>query len=161
MDIFAGCPMGDTFYLRGNPVMVTFFRYLIIMIFFGSAIGKIMGFDDTLLYFAGLTKISFPVLTILLWTLIILELLTSFLVWKNGIQVRIIFISVQLFLITFLLTNIAFLVLGVDNCACFGAGIQSHPFVGILKTIVLMMIVYFLREGKFYPVLFKSRKMRE
>jgi hypothetical protein len=119
-----------------------------------------MGFDDTLLYFAGLTKISFPVLTILLWTLIILELLTSFLVWKNGIQVRIIFILVQLFLITFLLTNISFLVLGVDNCACFGAGIQSYPFVSILKTIVLMMIVSFLREGKFYPVLFKSRKMR-
>ena len=138
-------------------MMINLFRYLIITIFLGSAIGKLVRFDDTLIYFVGLTKISFPLLTALLWILISLELLISILVLMNGLHSKTIYISTQFLLITFLLINILFFFTGVENCACFGAGIQSHPVLGILKTILLMMMVYYLRERKFFPVWFKFR----
>jgi len=139
-------------------MIITFSKYVFIAIFLGSAIGKMVGFDDTLIYFAGLTKISFPIITFSLWILIIIELIISVLVLMYGLQLKTIYISIQFLLVTFLFTNILFLILGVENCGCFGADIQSHPGFGILKTIFLIIIVYYLREKRFFPVWIKIRK---
>jgi hypothetical protein len=42
------------------------------------------------------------------------------------------------FFIVMLVTNILFHVYGVENCACFGAGIRLSPAISILKCILLL-----------------------
>jgi hypothetical protein len=139
-------------------MMTYFLKYLLIMIFLGSAISKIVGFYNTLIYFAGISNISFPFLTSFILIIIILELLIPVLIWINNLKSKIIYISIQFLLVIFLITNILLFFMGVENCGCFGAGIQSHPSLGIPKTFFLIMIVYYLREGKLFPIRLNSRK---
>lgn len=121
-------------------------KYLFIAIFLVSGISKYLSFEDTLIYFASLTMISFPLLSFLLWILIISELLIPALVWMNGFQSKTVFWLILILLVSFLITNIVFLFLGLENCGCFGIGIQSHPVLGIAKTVILIMIWGFLRR---------------
>lgn len=137
---------------------VIFFKYIFIVIFLVSAVSKLMSFDETRIYFVAITKISYPAITSLLWILVFAELLFSVLVWMNGLQLRSIYVLVQFLLGTFLFTNILFFFMGVENCACFGTAIQSHPAIGTIKTIFLMTIVYYLREGRLLPRGFKIQK---
>jgi len=80
-------------------------------------------------------------------------------VWMDGLRSKTIYISIQFLLVTFLIINILFFLVGVENCGCFGVGVQSHPTVGILKTIFLLMIVNYLRKRKFFPVWLKAGKI--
>jgi len=138
---------------------VYFNKFLFAVIFLGSAIGKIVEFDHSLIHFAGMTRISFPLLTSFLRILILIELIIPLLVWMNGFRSKIIYISIQSLLVIFLILNILFFFIGVENCGCFGVSVQSHPKVGILKIIFLLMIVNYLRKGRFFPVWLKVRKI--
>jgi len=138
--------MGCTFFPGEDPVIYFLLKYLFIAIFLVSGLSKYLSFEDTLIYFASLTMISFPLLSFLLWILILSELLISALVWINGFQSKTVFRLILILLVSFLITNIVFLFLGVENCGCFGVGIQSHPVLGIAKTVILIMIWGFLRR---------------
>ena len=122
-------------------------KYIFISIFLVSGIGKFLSFNETLVYFAGITKISIPQLTVLLWILIMSELFISALVWLNGFRSKIFFYLIFILLVSFFIINGVFLLLGVNNCGCFGAGFQSHPVIGIIKTVVLLVILFVLREN--------------
>jgi len=140
--------MGGTFFPGEDPVIYFMLKYLFIAIFLVSGLSKYLSFEDTLIYFASLTMISFPLLSFLLWILILSELLIPALVWINGFQSRTVFRLILILLVSFLITNIVFLFLGLENCGCFGVGIQSHPVLGIAKTVILIMIWVFLRGNK-------------
>jgi hypothetical protein len=135
-------------------------KYIFITIFIGSAISKIVGFDDTLIYFVGLTNLPFQLLASLLWILIILEILIPVLVLMNGLRFKTLYLSIQLLLITFLIINILFFFVGAETCACFGANIKSYPSLGILKALFLIMIVYYMQDGKLFSSRFRIRKNR-
>jgi hypothetical protein len=151
--------MGSTLFIGENSVIYNMLKYLFITMFLVSGVTKILSFNDTLIYFAGITKISLPNLTLLLWILIIVELFIPVLVWMNGLQVKMIFLSILTLLVTFLITNLLFIIQGVENCGCFGAGIQSYPVVGIIKTGILILIVYFLRGSIVSLIWFNIRKI--
>ena len=126
--------------------MISFImKTVFLAVFLLSAIGKIYHYNDTLVYFALITKISLPVLARLLWILILLEVVIPILIWVNGSHSSFIFKSTFFLLITFLITNILFLVYDVENCGCFGTGIESSPISGIIKTILLILILSYLR----------------
>jgi len=160
MDFFIGYTMGTSFFSGEFPVIAAFYKYLFIMIFLGSAIGKIVTFNGTLAYFAPLTSLSIPELASLLWILIILEFLIPVMVLMNGLKSKTIFLLIQLLLVTFFITNILFFFLGAETCACFGESIQTHPTLGILKTLFLIMIVNYIRKGKYFPIQHRIRKTR-
>jgi hypothetical protein len=129
--------------------MITFLmKTVFIAIFFISAFSKIYDFNLTLIYFADITKLSIPVLSKLLWMLIFLELVIPILVLMNGGHSGLIFSSIMSLLIIFLITNVLFLFHNVDNCGCFGTGIQSTPTSGIIKIILLMIILCYLRNAR-------------
>ena len=140
--------MGRTFFPGEDPVIYFLIKYLFMAIFLVSGISKYLSFEDTLIYFASLTMISFPLLSFLLWILILSELLIPALVWMNGFQSRTVFLLILILLVSFLITNIVFLFLGLENCGCFGVEIQSHPVLGIAKTVILIMIWGSLRGNK-------------
>ena len=146
MDIYAKYSVGITFF-PGEIFMISLIMKLVFLaIFLVSAIGKIISFDDTLIHMAGITKISLPVLYRFLWLIIILELIIPVLVLMNGAQSRIIFGAILFLLISFLIVNVLFSINGVENCGCFGTGIQSNPKSGILKTIILIVMLVFLQK---------------
>lgn len=140
--------MGCTFFPGEDPVIYFLLKYLFITIFLVSGLSKYLSFEDTLIYFATLTMISLPLLSFLLWILILSELLIPALVWMNGFQSKTVFRLILILLISFLITNIVFLFLGLENCGCFGVRIQSHPVLGIAKTVILIIIWSFLRGNK-------------
>ncbi len=140
--------MGCTFFPGEDLVIYIILKYLFIAIFLVSGLSKYLSFEDTLIYFASLIKISFPLLSLLLWILILSELLIPVLVWINGFQSKTIFRLILILLVSFLITNIVFLFLGLENCGCFGVEIQSHPVLGIAKTVILIMIWGSLRGNK-------------
>lgn len=121
-------------------------KLVFLAIFLVSAIGKIISFNDTLIHMAEITRISLPVLYRFLWLIILLELIIPILVLMNGAQSRIIFGAILFLLVSFLIVNVLFSINGVENCGCFGTGIQSSPPTGILKTILLIVILGFLRK---------------
>ena len=127
------------------PMISYFMKTVFLAIFLLSAFGKIYHYNDTLVYFAGITKISVPVVSRLLWILILLEVVIPVLIWVNGSHSFFIFGSTLFLLITFLIMNILFFVYDVENCGCFGTGIESSPISGIIKTILLIMILSYLR----------------
>jgi len=129
--------------------MITFLmKTVFVAIFFISAFSKIYDFNLTLIYFVGITQLPVPVLSKLLWMLILLELIVPLLVWFNGAHSGLIFGSIFALLFIFLITNVLFLVHNVDNCGCFGTGIQSTPISGIIKIILLIIILSYLRSGR-------------
>lgn len=121
-------------------------KLLFVMIFLVSAISKILDFNNTLIYFSGVLKISLPVMYAGLWFLIMIELLVPVVVWMEKFKKPINFVSLQLLLLTFLIINIHFMVKGLDNCSCFGASIKSYPVFSMLKIIILMIILKFLKD---------------
>jgi len=153
--------MGHTFFTGENPVIHYMLKYLLMIIFLVSGISKILNFTETLIYFAGITNISYTALTLFLILLIIVELSVSFFVWMDGFQSNTAYIFIQTLLLIFLITNFLFSIQGVENCGCFGAGIQSNPAVGILKTGVMILIVVYLRKGKIFSSHYKIRKIKE
>lgn len=137
--------MGGVFFHGKIPMISFFMKTVFLVIFLLSAFGKIYHYNDTLVYFAGITKISLPVLSPLLWILILLEVVIPVLIWINGSHSNFIFGSALFLLITFLIMNILFLVYNVESCGCFGTGIVSSPISGIIKTILLIVILSYLR----------------
>ena len=83
----------------------------LIAIFLSSAISKIADFDETLLHFAGMSRISFPLIMSFLLILIFLELIILVLVLMNSLLLKAIYMSIQFLSVTFLMTNILFLLL--------------------------------------------------
>jgi hypothetical protein len=122
------------------------------MIFLVSAVSKMLSFNETLIHFAGILKVSHPILSIFLSILIIIELVVSVIVWIEGYNSKIVSGSIQFLLFTFLITNILFFVHGLENCGCFGTSIKSYPITGIIKTIVLLIILGYLRKNKLIPI---------
>jgi len=141
-------------------MMIYFSNYLLVVTFLSSAFGKIAGFDDTLFYFVRIMKISFALLSSLLVILIIIEFLIPVLVCTNNLQSMVIYILIQILLIAFLITKILFFIQGIDNCGCFGSSFKSHPIIGVIKTVVLIMIGYYLHSGNTLPKRFKNRKIK-
>ncbi len=129
-------------------MIIFLMKTVFVAIFFISAFSKMYDFDLTLIYFADITKLPIPVLSKLLWMLIFLELIIPLLVWFNGAHSGLIFGSILTLLFIFLMTNVLFLLENVDNCGCFGTRIQSTPTSGIIKIILLILILSYLRNGR-------------
>jgi hypothetical protein len=123
-------------------------KLLFVLIFLVSAVSKMLSFNDTLVYFAGSLKISLPILSILLSILIIFELVIPVIVWIKGYHSKMVFGSILFLLFTFLIANSLFFVQGLENCGCYGTSIKSSPIVGIIKTVILMIILTYLRKNR-------------
>ena len=130
-----------------NPVISTILKYLCSLIFLVSAIGKVISFEETHSYFAGILKISPTSLTLLLMVLVIGELFISLIILRDGLRAKGMFILVQTILILFLISNILFAMQDIENCGCFGVLVKNSPSVGILKTVFLLFVVNYLRRG--------------
>lgn len=152
--------MGGAFFSGEIPVMFIILKFVFVMMFLVSAVSKILSFNQTLVYLAGIIMISLPILTILLWILITIELVVSAVVWIEGYQSKMIFGSIQFLLFAFLITNILFFLYGIENCGCFGADTQSYPIVGVLKTMLLMIILSYLRTNSVNPIDVSSSGIR-
>lgn len=133
--------------------MISFvLKFIVVTIFLLSGVSKILSFNGTLIYLVGIFRVSPQILTILLWILIVIELVVPVIILMDGYQSIFVFRSIQFLLITFLITNILFLVYGLENCGCFGTRIQSYPINGIVKTVILLIILSYLRKIKLVPL---------
>jgi hypothetical protein len=144
--------MGYTFFSGEIPVIYSVLKYLFVMVFLVSAVGKGFNFNNTVNYYMGITNLSSTFLIILLGLLILIEMAISVFVWIEDVESKPLFISIMILLGLFLTTNIFFLFRGTDNCGCFGAGIQSHPTIGIIKTTSLILIWIYLRKKSTPPI---------
>ena len=115
-----------------------------------SIMGKLYYFRDTVQYFTYLSGLKHPIVLTFLTFLVLFELLIVFVFIFQYEKHPFFYYMILCFFIVMLVINIFFHMDGVDNCACFGAGIRLSPAISILKCILLLggMLVIRLDDNK-------------
>ncbi len=117
------------------------FQHLIAFTFLISAILKLIDFEATSLMLQNIFYVDIVLTKTILFLLIIIELsISAFLVFnifRMSTKYALFFLSVM-----FIGFNLVLAYKGIDNCGCFGAFIKQAPFVGIIKNIAIIGMIY-------------------
>lgn len=124
-------------------------EYLLSAIFMMAAITKLFSLRDTAEVYSLMFNISFAVSLILVAILIILEVSFSLLIPTAHLSNNILFIMISLFVLLFVGANVFMILLGADNCGCFGTIIQESPSLSLIKNILVILAIYSSRKIKF------------
>ena len=130
-------------------------KYFIVIIFLLSAFLKMLDYRATVELFVNLLGISYTFTKIFLAVLILLELTIAYLIIADYLKIKTIYILILGVITLFLLANIYFELKGFGNCGCFGAAIGSTPALSILKNILLISAVIYLKHS------FATLRLRE
>ena len=124
-------------------------KYFLGGVFLLSALAKLIDYSSTVDLFIGLLNLGNTVTKIFLAILILLELIFSYLIIADYLQIKKVYFLILGVVTAFLLVNIFFAINGAVNCGCFGAGIISAPLLSIIKNILMIMSLVYLRKKHF------------
>ncbi len=120
-------------------------RHILGIIFLLSAILKLIDFNATAELFTNLLGLEITIAKLLLCTLILIEIVISYLLFANHIKNNLIIFFVSGMIVAFIIVNLFFFVKGNNNCGCFGNSVESSPLVSIVKNLLMLFGVYYLR----------------
>ncbi len=120
---------------------------IISSIFAFSASLKILSFEESVLLFEEQFKVNFLFLALMLISLICLEILCAVGLWQNNRLASKLSIALVIFFSTVVVLQ---LVLGVNNCGCFGTLIEISPSITLLKNMIILTLLTFIlrRTGR-------------
>ena len=127
-------------------IKFTFIKYLIGMVFLLSAFSKLIDFPETVVFFVNLSGMPFKWVSIGLVLMIILELSLAVAIVYSQYRIQLVYSATLVLLVTFSVFSALLIFLDVDTCGCFGTLIKSDPLLTILKNIVLIWLVHFLKR---------------
>jgi len=122
-------------------------KYFIVIIFLLSAFLKLFDFRSTVELFVNLLGMGYTIIRILLALLILLELTVAYLVTADYLQIKIVYFLIAGLVTAFIIVNIFLLLTGTKNCGCFGADIVSTPALSIVKNILLLSALIYVRRS--------------
>ncbi len=123
-------------------------RYTLGAIFLISALLKLVDYNSTAELFASILGLDDTLAKISLSMLIIAELIIAYLFIEGYINYKFIFLSVVSLITVFIVVNLFFLFEGYSNCGCFGKTVSSSPLLSIIKNIILLLGLYYLKRVK-------------
>jgi len=123
----------------------TILKYFLVAVFLLSAITKLLDYNATVELFENLLGLSIIHAKIILSVLILIELVIAYLIIADYLQIKIVYLLICGLITVFLFASILFAVKGYTNCGCFGADIISSPKLSIVKNILLLLTVLYLR----------------
>ncbi len=88
---------------------------------------------------------GYAITKLMLALLILLELTVAYLIIADYLQIKIVYFLILGIIIAFLFINIFFAINGANNCGCFGAEIISSPALSIVKNVLLILAVVYLK----------------
>ncbi|MFA3782331.1 MauE/DoxX family redox-associated membrane protein [Melioribacteraceae bacterium 4301-Me] len=130
-------------------------RYVLGIVFLFSAIMKLTDYKTTAVLFANLIGFEILYAKVFLGLLILLEIIISYVFLADFVKNNFIYYSVSGMITIFIITNIVFLLKGYNNCGCFGSIIESSPLVSIIKNILMLYGVYYLKNNTYQKELFE------
>lgn len=133
-------------------------RNILGIVFLLSAILKLADYKATAVLFANLIGFEIGYAKIFLGVLILLEIIISYVFLADFIKNNFIYYSVSGMITIFIITNLVFLLKGYNNCGCFGSTIESSPLVSIIKNIIMLYGVYYLRNNTHQKELLEREK---
>ena len=125
--------------------MKLWLKFSISAIFLLSAFGKVLDFENTVVYFYEISQLGFETTKSMLALFIFIEMIIAFTLpikWRGR---RIIQGATLLILTFFLGLSLTFVFSGVENCGCFGTNWTSHPWLTVMKNLVLIGMTAALR----------------
>ncbi|HBX51238.1 MAG TPA: hypothetical protein DEH02_09260 [Bacteroidales bacterium] len=139
-----------------NTNKIKFFIKIIIgVIFIISSIFKLNSIDDFEIYIFGLQYFSLNTSFVLARIIIGGELFLGIMLLLN-IYKSIIYITLCL-LILFTLFLFNKIILGnTENCHCFGETIILNPFQSVIKNIILIIGLLWIKKSNFFTIKFKK-----
>jgi len=126
-------------------------KYILGGLFLISAITKLIDYSATARLFENLLLTDAITTKIFLFVLIIMELVIAYLIIEDYIENEFVFKTIVKLISIFLLINIIFAIKGYNNCGCFGSKIISTPTTSLIKNLLLLFGLYFLRRKKEHP----------
>jgi len=122
-------------------------KYTFALLFLFSAFAKLFDFNATVEFFSNISGLEISFVKILLSGLILIELLVAYLVVMDFQKKQIVFLFIFYLLLFFISTNIFFAFMGYNNCGCFGFSIASSPLLSVVKNILLLFALIYLRKS--------------
>lgn len=123
-------------------------RYTLGAVFLISALLKLLDYNSTAELFVSILGLDATLTKISLGMLIIVELIIAYLFIAGYINYKFIFLSVVSLVTVFIVVNLFFLFKGYSNCGCFGIIVSSSPLLSIIKNIILLLGLYYLKRVK-------------
>ena len=113
-----------------------------------SAATKSYDFQNVIILMNTTYNISYYVANILLGSFITVEIVVCILVWNGSYQISLVYHTILFLLITFISVNVLFVISGIDNCGCYGTIISVSPVISLIKCILLLVILIYLRNKR-------------
>jgi len=110
-----------------------------------SALMKLFDFENTVIYFQRLSGFGSETVGVSVALLIFSEMLIAFTLPIDWRGQRMIQDATLLILTLFLGLSLTLAFTGVESCGCFGTYWVSHPWLTVVKNLVLIAIMVILR----------------
>jgi uncharacterized membrane protein YphA (DoxX/SURF4 family) len=135
---------------------VNIIRSIFVLIFFFSAITKLVDFNNTIYLINGFIGLGYSVIKYSLLLLIVFEIMIALLFatdfWKREIVLNV----TLLLMVSFIFINVFMMLKGYSNCSCFGTMIESNPIISLIKNLFLVTGLLVLKySNQLKPVLTK------
>ena len=127
-------------------IKFTFIKYFIGMVFLLSAFSKLIDFPATVAFFVNLSGMVFKWVSIGLVLMIIIELSLAVAIVYSRQNIQLVYSATLVLFVTFSVFSTLLIFSDAENCGCFGTLIKSDPLLTILKNIVLIWLVHFLKR---------------
>lgn len=147
MDWYDGFKCCLNVFYGSAKVILNILKYVFALFFLFSALSKLFDFNATVDFFSSISGLEISFAKILLSGLILIELLVAYLVVMDFQKKQIVFLFIFYLLVFFISTNIFFAFMGYNNCGCFGFSIVSSPLLSVVKNILLLFGLIYLRKS--------------
>ncbi len=122
-------------------------KYVMSVLFVFSAFTKIADFNGVAELFSGFFSFGILMVKIFVAVLIITELVVAYLIAENFFGKRAVFNVIFLLILFFTFISLYFAIEGYDNCGCFGTIIITEPIYSVLKNVILLLgLIYIKKE---------------
>ncbi len=120
-------------------------KFTISTVFMLSALAKLIDFDNTVVYFQRLSGFGSQTVEISIALLLFIEMLIAFTLPIDCRFQTMIQDATLLLLAFFLGLSLTLTFTGIKSCGCFGTYWVSHPWLTVVKNVVLITIMIISR----------------
>lgn len=122
-------------------------KYIFALVFLISAFTKLHDYQGTVELFSNILGFQITLTKILLSILILIELFIFYLIINDFLKKRFVVNSIFVLLIFFTLISVFFVFKNYENCGCFGNSLVSTPIQSLIKNLVLIIILSYLKKA--------------
>ncbi len=121
-------------------------KYFVGLFFLVSAVLKLVDFQNSILFFSDIFKLTFGWSKFGLFLIILLELVFASAMMQTKFKIQLVYSAMIVILLLFSGISLIFFGLDIENCGCFGTIIQTDPILTIGKNILLIGLILFLKK---------------